>query len=210
MKYRIDDKEYEVIVTKKRIKNTYIRVKDDLKIYVSTHYLVPNYEIKKLLDRNKDYIIKCVNKMNVANEKQQQFYYLGEKYDIIILETENIKVIENRIYTKSYSYLEKWLNKKRKEIFLNRYNEVYNMFEENIRCPRLRIRKMTTRWGVCNKKSDTITINSELIKYSLDKLDYVIIHEFAHLVYFDHSKDFWNLVSKYCPNYKNIRKELRG
>ena len=68
---------------------------------------------------------------------------------------------------------------------------------------------MTTRWGVCNKKTKTITLNSELIKYSIDKLDYVIIHELSHFIHFNHSKEFWLLVSKYCPRYKEIRKELR-
>jgi len=62
---------------------------------------------------------------------------------------------------------------------------------------------------VCNKKNKTVTLNSELIKYSIDKLDYVIIHELSHFIHFNHSKDFWNLVSKYCPRHKEIRKELR-
>jgi hypothetical protein len=68
---------------------------------------------------------------------------------------------------------------------------------------------MRTRWGVCNKKTITVTLNTELIKYNLRCLDYVIVHELSHLVYFNHSKDFWNLVSKYCPNYKEIKRELK-
>ena len=73
----------------------------------------------------------------------------------------------------------------------------------------LKIRKMKTRWGVCNKKTKTITLNSELMKYSIDKLDYVIVHELSHFIYFDHSKNFWKQVEKYCPCYKKIRKELK-
>ena len=48
-----------------------------------------------------------------------------------------------------------------------------------------------------------------LMKESIDKIDYVIIHELSHLVYFDHSNKFWSVVGKYCPNYKQIRKEMR-
>ena len=69
---------------------------------------------------------------------------------------------------------------------------------------------MSTRWGVCNKKTKTITLNSELVKYNIDKLDYVIIHELSHFIYFNHSKSFWNQVGKYCPNYKQIRKDLKS
>lgn len=85
----------------------------------------------------------------------------------------------------------------------------YNKFEEDIPFPNLKIRNMKTRWGVCNKKSQTITLNSNLMKYDITKLDYVIIHELSHFIFFDHSSNFWNLVAKYCKNYKKVRKELR-
>ena len=83
------------------------------------------------------------------------------------------------------------------------------MFEENIPYPNLKIRKMKTRWGVCNRKNNNVTLNSELIKYGYDQIDYVITHELSHFVHFNHSKDFWMTVSKYCPNYKKIRKSLK-
>ena len=60
-----------------------------------------------------------------------------------------------------------------------------------------------------NKANHSITLNSHLIEYDIEKLDYVIIHELSHIIHFDHSKSFWQLVSKYCPNYKKIRKELK-
>ncbi len=69
---------------------------------------------------------------------------------------------------------------------------------------------MKTRWGVCNRASNTVTLNTNLIKYDISKLDYVIIHELSHFIHFNHSKAFWLTVSKYCPNYKIIRKELNS
>ena len=68
---------------------------------------------------------------------------------------------------------------------------------------------MSTRWGVCNKNDKTITLNFELIRMDVKYTDYVIIHELSHFVYFDHSKNFWNLVGKYCSNYKELRKEMK-
>ena len=52
MKYVIDGIEYEVILVKKNNKNTYIRVKEDGKIYITTNYLVSKNYIKQLLDNN--------------------------------------------------------------------------------------------------------------------------------------------------------------
>ena len=105
--------------------------------------------------------------------------------------------------------LDLWLNKEMKKLFQNRLDYIYNKYEENIPYPSLRIRKMKTRWGVCNVKTHVITLNSELLRYDIEKLDYVITHELAHLIHHNHSKNFWNLVEKYCPNYKKVRKELR-
>ena len=74
---------------------------------------------------------------------------------------------------------------------------------------KLKIRKMKTRWGVCNRHNNTITLNTELIKKKVDLIDYVIIHEMAHFYEGNHSKKFWAIVEKACPNYKLRRKELR-
>ena len=54
-----------------------------------------------------------------------------------------------------------------------------------------------------------VTLNTELIKYGYEQIDYVIIHELSHFVHFNHSKDFWSLVEKYKKNYKVNRKNLR-
>ena len=68
---------------------------------------------------------------------------------------------------------------------------------------------MKSRWGVYNKVNHSVTLNSKLIEYPVEILDYVIIHELSHVQHFNHSKDFWALVSKYCPEYKIRRKELK-
>lgn len=209
MKYIIDKEEYEVVITKKNNKNTYIRVKEDMKIYVSTNYFVTNGQVKKILDRNIEYLSKTIPKVERKKEKTEFFYYLGNKYDIIIMPGEDVSIINDIIYVDSFDKLEKWRLKEAKRIFEERLNNIYPIFEEDIPYPKLRIRKMKTRWGVCNRKNITVTLNLELIRYDLTKVDYVIVHELSHFVHFNHSKNFWNTVSKYCPKYKQIKKELK-
>lgn len=210
MKYRIDDYDYDVVITRKSNKNTYIRIKEDLKVHVTTNYFVTDRQIKKLLDNNSDALQKMVAKTSKNMEKSNKFYFLGLVYDIIIVPTfSKIEINDNRIFVKSEVELNKWLKKEVVKIFNERLKIIYNLFEEDIPYPPLKIRKMTTRWGVCNRKLKTITLNFNLIRERLECLDYVIVHELSHFVHFDHSKDFWEVVSKYCPNYKKIRKELR-
>lgn len=207
MKYVVDDKEYEVIINKKNNKNTYIKVENN-KIIVNTNYLVNSIYIKKLLDNNYDIIKKMLERDFLKQQKNNSFYYLGNKYDIIVVNYCNIEINNNKIFVKSIDYLNKWLKKQTESIFKERLDYLYNLFEEKIPYPKLKIRKMKTRWGVCSK-NNSITLNSELIKYNYEQIDYVIIHELSHFIYFDHSKNFWNLVSKYCNNYKEIRKSLK-
>ena len=210
MKYKINNQEYDVIITKKNNKNTYIRVKEDMKIYVTTNYLVNKAYIKTILDNNIDYLEKMLNKRKLEQEKEESFYYLGNIYDIIFVSSlKEVEIVDNKIYVKDIKTLEKWYKNEMINLFQERLEINYQRFNENIPYPNLKIRNMKTRWGVCNRKTNTITLNSNLIKYDITKLDYVIIHELSHFVHFDHSKNFWNLVSKYSPNYKQIRKELR-
>ena len=212
MEYKIDDKIYEVIIVKKRNKNTYIRVKEDMNIYVTTNYLATKSYIKRLLDSNYDYLKKMINQMCKKNEKKELFFYLGSSYDIIFISTiSNVDIdYDNRIiYAKDEKMLNKWYTKTIKDTFSNHYVDIFEEFEEVKVIPKLKIRKMKTRWGVYNRVSHTVTLNSELMKYSSSALDYVIVHELSHVIFFDHSKNFWNLVSKYCSNYKSIKKELK-
>lgn len=210
MIYRLDDDDYEVEILKKGNKNTYVRVKEDLTIQVTTNHFATKHDIKNLLDRNQDFLRKTLGKREIEKQKDDDFYFLGKKYDIVVVPIlKNIELDGNKLYVPDKSLLEKWLKKQTLSLFEERLKYNYSLFEENIPYPRLRIRSMKTRWGVCNRKNLVVTINSKLIKETIDKIDYVIIHELSHLVHFNHSRDFWEVVEKYCPKYKRIRKDLR-
>ena len=209
MKYIIDNNEYEVIITKKNNKNIYIRVKEDLKIYVSTSRFTTKIEIKRLLDNNVDSIKKMINSQIKKNKKNELFNYLGNSYEVFIDDVDEIKFLDDAIFVPSKEYLDKWLKKEIKKLFQERLDYNYDRYKENIPYPKLKIRTMKTRWGVCNIKDNSVTLNTKLIEYDTDKLDYVIIHELSHFIHFNHSKLFWNQVEKYTPNYKKIRKELK-
>lgn len=207
--HKIDGNKYRVEVVKKGNKNTYIKVKDDLTIYVTTNYFMRRGDIKDLLYKEEDFLKKMLNKVKVRNEKESDFYYLGKKYDIIMVPFDDIEVTEDKIFCKSNDILEKWLKKQMKEVFVERLNYCFGLFEEKIPFPSLKIRTMKTRWGVCNKSNLTVTLNSKLIRYDINVIDYVIIHELSHFVHFDHSRDFWKTVEKYKKNYKKYANMLK-
>lgn len=69
-------------------------------------------------------------------------------------------------------------------------------------------RSQRTRWGSCSAHGH-ISLNWRLVLAPLNVLDYVVIHELAHLRHPNHSAPFWNLVATYCPDYENCKKWLR-
>ena len=207
--YRLDGISYKVLVVKKNNKNTYIKIKDDLTIYVTTNYLTSKRDVKTILDNEKGFLRKALSRTRKKMEKEELFYYLGEKYDIILVPFDNIEIDNGKIYVKDEKTLEKWLKREIKRIFTERLEYNYDLFDEDIPFPKLKIRSMKTRWGVCNKRDNSVTLNSKLIKYSIHEIDYVIIHELSHFVHFDHSREFWETVRIHMPDYKKAMAVLK-
>lgn len=211
MKVCINGEEYNVIIDRKNNKNTYLRVKEDLSLYVTTNYFVNDKAIEKFILDNEKQIIKMINLVKAKQEKEEYFYLLGKKYNIVycsIFKEPNID--ENRIFVKNKTTLDKFTRKYAESIFKERLKICYNLFEEDIVYPKLVIKKMKRKWGYNKKSEDLIALNLDLIKYDINEIDYVIIHELCHFVHFNHSKEFWNLVSKYKKDYKSCRKVLNS
>ena len=210
MQITIDGITYDVIIERKNNKNTYLRVKEDLNIYVTTSYLTPNFMIEKLIKDNIPFIEKQIDKMGKRIDKKEKNYILGEEINIEV--NKNIKKTSfdgKTLYVKNKSDIEKWYKKATKKIFEKHLNDVYNRFTVSVPFPKLCIRKMTTRWGVNNSRLKKVTLNSELIYKDPKYLDYVIVHELAHFIHHNHGKGFWKLVEENEPNYKRLRKELQ-
>ena len=72
---------------------------------------------------------------------------------------------------------------------------------------KVNIRQYRARWGSCNNRGE-LSFNYLLMMTPSFVIDYVIIHELCHLKHLNHSKDFWQLVEKYCPNYQIAKKWL--
>ncbi|MBP5684531.1 MAG: M48 family metallopeptidase [Bacilli bacterium] len=215
MKIEIDDKLYEVIVTHKAYKkNITIRVKEDMKIYASCNIITSDREVLRIINKNLPSIKRMINKMTkkVTKDKEEEefFYYLGKKYDIVYLNNKDLILGNDKVFMNQNYDIDKWYSKEAKRVFQEELDRLYSSFKYEIPYPSLTIRKMKTRWGVCNYRTKRVTLNYSLIKKDIKYLDYVIIHELSHLIYHDHSKNFWRVVEDNLPNYKEIRKDLKN
>ena len=209
MQVIINDKEINVVVEKKHNKNMYFRFSDANTLHVTCPYLTTNGLIINFIEKN----IKALSKMQIiaeqSSESEEYFCFQGKRY--IRVFDESVKKVffdEDFVYAKDEKSLDRFIKKYTKEYFELEVNYIKEYFN-NIPDFKLRIRKMTTRWGVCNRTDKIVTLNSELIKRTKEELDYVIIHELCHFYEGNHSSRFWEHVSKYCPNYKVLRKTMK-
>lgn len=207
MYVNIGDESVKVILKKKSIKNMYFKWdKDDL-IVTCNRYL-PNREIERMIKKNTDSLIRLKKRTPRSDLKENEMYYLGDKYVIEYDGVSKTYIDGNKIISKDETELNKFLTYECKVVFTSRLERIKKEFD-NLPEFKLRIRKMRTRWGVCNMGSMTVTLNSELIKKDVSLIDYVIIHELCHFKYMNHSSDFWREVEKYYPYHKMARKMLR-
>jgi hypothetical protein len=97
-------------------------------------------------------------------------------------------------------------------------NEALRVFRECVEhfAPLLQVSpqeiKLTTartQWGNCTVHG-VVRLNWQLVKMPLHLIDYVVVHELAHLVEMNHSPAFWRVVESVSPDYKQCRTELRG
>ena len=210
MKLDVDGTYYNIVIERKSgNRNTYIRVKKDLTVQVTTNRFTSEKAILKLIEDNYDKVVKMIEVQETKKSNNEGFFYLGRKYDIVYAEWCDISFGEEKVFISRKVDIDKWLKNQAKDLFQEHLDLMYERFSRKIPYPSLKIRKMTTRWGTCNIRTHVITLNLELIKRDIKYLDYVIVHELSHLIHGDHSSDFWKLVGENMPDYKKYREEMK-
>jgi len=201
-------------ICKPRLKNSYISVSQELKVTLKTPRVSQSF-IDNLLLKKENWIRKQLVKLelNVPQKisLEDEVLLFGEVHSI---NAQEAKYLREKLHR---------LKKSEKANILKCYDDFYKQYASEylplrvkyfanimgLEFNRLKFRKMKSRWGSCSN-SGNITLNSELIKVKKELIDYVIVHELAHLVHMNHSKDFHLLVEGYLPSSKILRRELGG
>lgn len=77
-----------------------------------------------------------------------------------------------------------------------------------VKVERFFVRTMKTRWGSCNPRSRSIRVNTELAKKRSGCLEYIVVHEMAHLLEPSHNRRFHTLMDQFMPQWPHYRTEL--
>ena len=198
----------------KKLKNSYISILNENEVLLKTSS-ISQKAIHELLESKKIWIhkqlTKAQNNKPLVMNLEDEIILFGSIYSIDSIEATSLR---NRLERMKIST---------KKNVLKSYDFFYKEYAQNYITPKvehfakimgysykeIKYKKMKSRWGSCSS-TKTLTFNTELIKVTEKLIDYVIVHELAHLKHMNHSKDFHSLVESYLPNSKVYKNELKN
>ena len=212
-------------IVRSRRKTVAIQIYPDKRIELKVPLLCNIDNVEPFLEKHYRWIFKRLDAPIISKHDTKRFvsgelhYFLGKQYPLLITISpdNNVAFLDNTlmVYAKYdipeliETLLEKWYLSQARRIFheisipLMKQMEKYNVFPKSFT-----IKKMRTRWGSCSSKG-SISLNLDLIKLPEQCIKEVILHELCHLVHFNHSKEFYALMTAEMPDWKIWKKELK-
>ena len=195
--------EFEIKESKKAVKYLRLKVGQSGEISLSIPLRTKENHILEFLEKNLEWLRKTSAKIKAKNsaKNENQVEFLGGSYELIIdKKASGVSIELFSIKAASKADFRRFCDEKAKELL----NASIARFAPLIARPinHISFKHMRTRWGSCNKVKGYINLNLDLITKKKEFIEYVVLHELAHLVHANHSKDFYALISKHMPDYK--------
>ena len=167
----------EYTLTRKRVKNINLRVRDDLTVAVSASSKVPVSAVDAFVASKKPWI-----------------------------ESVQARILQSR---ESLDGASAYSEDECMALFSQISDRFYPMFADVLDTkPILKIRLMKTRWGVCNTRKRSITLNKSLYGKPIEAIEYVILHEYVHFLHPNHQAEFHATMQRLMPDYRQRKKLL--
>ncbi|NCO12261.1 MAG: hypothetical protein COZ34_00135 [Candidatus Pacebacteria bacterium CG_4_10_14_3_um_filter_34_15] len=213
--------------TNKRSKSLKLSIDQGGKVVVTSPKYTPKFVVTQFVKNNEEWIVKAIEKANQTKkfDSTTHLFIFGKKYqkEVIFSETKKFGIYvmgdklifnpltppnkSNIINEKKFqTKIDNFLKNTASHYIVKRTHELGEKMKLNFK--NITLRKQKTRWGSCSNQKN-LNFNWRLVHFDTIIIDYVIIHELSHLVHMDHSKNFWELVRKYDPEYLNHRGWLK-
>lgn len=216
----------KIEIQKKNIKNLHLVVAPpDGKARVSAPMHLSDESITMFVRTKLGWIKKQQEKFKKQPRQSEREYVSGEtlyvfgrqyflrveysyKGNSLVLEgNEAILTVRKESTSKQReAFVNEWyrnLLKEKIKIYLPKWEKTTGLY-----CDSWQTKYMTTRWGTCNTTTRKIWLNLQLAKKPIECLEYVILHELAHLKIRNHSKDFVEILDQYMPFWRETKKLL--
>ena len=188
------------------------------------HAIVPlNYNVKELeifVASKRDWILKTSQYYGKLKEccrglEPYTIYFLGSRYRFHVVKdrqpstiiSDALKLITFHVtdMRRYKQHMREWYMQQTTRIIADRLPVLASRF--NVKYNKVSIKSQKSRWASCSKKGN-LHFNLLLSAAPPNVIDYVVIHELMHLIEFDHSHQFWQLVKEADPDYKKHREWL--
>ena len=206
---------YKTVFSAKR-KTISLVVERDKQIIVHAPINTPDEIIEKAVNSKKFWLYQKLNytKKETTYSLQKEyvngesFLYLGRNYLLEFVESEEEIKFLNRFYIaknsqhKAKKLFDKWYREKAKE----KINSIIKEFalKMGVSYKTTKFTKMQYQWGSCSVDK-IININYNLIKAPKFVINYVVVHELAHIIELNHSSEFWSIVKAQLPQYEQAK-----
>ncbi|WP_456402107.1 M48 family metallopeptidase [Hydrogenimonas sp.] len=202
------------------VKNLTLRIRDDGSIQITTPWHCSAKEAERFVSAKEGWIRKRLNHRDRyarplpdRYEPGCRIWYLVEAYEIGYRHA-----VRSRVDFSEGRFLFYGPDTETLSVALERFyrRQAWKILPQRaalwsqrmgVSAKEVRLRRYKSRWGSC-RSDGVITFNTALVRYEMRLVDYVVIHELAHLRHRDHQKAFWAFVERFEPDYRTIRKML--
>jgi len=212
-----------LIRSRKRRKTLSLRIKEDGGVVLSVPYHTPKGEIEKFIKEKKSWVIKKVTEKDRSIKETQKafipgekFLYLGESYPLEIRESDHREpslklsfgkfILGQDHIEEARDLFVRWYKGEAKETIARRVD--YYSHRMHLSPKGIRITSAQSRWGSCSR-DNRLSFSWRMIMAPLNVIDYILIHELAHIKEKNHSGRFWNYMESFLPDYRKHRLWLK-
>ncbi len=161
---------------------------------INRHVRMSAEWIDKALAKSKE---QCEDFQDVLD--MQKILFRGKKYNLVL--SDKNELTDDTLYVESFKGIPEVISTLGKDDFLSLFDSCCKAM--NLSPLKLYVKSFKSQWGSCEARG-AIKLNYKLMMCPVEMQRYVMVHELAHLVHMDHSKQFWDLVARYVPDYKKM------
>ena len=217
-------------VNKAGTNSLYISVQNG-EVVINAPWYATNTQIQKVVEDRKQWILNKISEYEESSKakkeytKIQKVKVLGESYNLIIqykmVKTPSLSFEGKQILVALPHNFKKMENSEIVETIMNKMyeklaeKEIERVMEKTrilmgIAPEDYEIQRMRNPLTLAKCIDKKIIVNPDIVMYSRETIEYIILHEFCHLKYKNHTKSFYNMLKTYIPNYEQISKKLNG
>lgn len=204
---------FKYVIVRKRIKNLYIRWHVD-HFVVSAPFLCSKKSILLFFKAKEKTLYKMTQSVGTRQHLHlvdgEMIKIVGKEYKICFAETTSFT--GNMLYLKSDNPLKAFLNVAKKELSVYigpLFKKYFDLMYPNQKMPKVNYRVVKTYFGQYNRRSYLITFNVLLALVDPELIEYVVVHELAHIKYQNHQAEFKQMEEYYLPDYRQRQKRIK-